>query len=86
MSEVTDKIQNAKYGNDLTANEIKILLEQTNKNICDQCSRIENSDDLIWITTEDFNPKEKLTSDIYDHDAVCGDCYNDFIVDDQPLN
>ena len=48
------------------------------KNTCDKCKHTHNSIDLIWITAEDFQPKEgeHITPQMYNqYAALCESCY-----------
>ena len=48
------------------------------ENTCDRCGAIERSEDLIWITAPDFQPKynEFVPPMLYrKYDALCEDCY-----------
>lgn len=50
----------------------------TNYNTCDKCNKREASDLLVWISAEDFEPKEgeDVPEDLYSkYDALCEDCY-----------
>ena len=52
-------------------------------NTCDKCGVILQSNELIWITSEDFTPKdgETIPSSAFDkYDAVCDDCYDDLLI------
>ena len=47
-------------------------------NYCDNCNKKENTNNLIWITSEDFTPlkDEKIPKELYNKfDALCEDCY-----------
>ena len=47
-------------------------------NNCDKCSGIEESLRLVWITAEDFKPKENeiVPKELYKkYDALCEKCY-----------
>jgi hypothetical protein len=49
-------------------------------NICDKCNLLLRSEDLIWITSEDFEPKEGeiISEDMYkNYDALCLWCYEE---------
>lgn len=51
-------------------------------NTCDKCGTEVVSEDLIWITTDDFKPlaSERLISEkIKDIDAICEPCYETVI-------
>lgn len=57
-----------------------ITQEQLNQgyNTCDKCGNIELSEQLVWITAEDFTPfeGEKLAPETYKkYDALCENCY-----------
>ena len=48
------------------------------KNTCDKCKEEHNTNDLIWITAEDFEPKqnENVPYVLYGkYDALCESCY-----------
>ena len=47
-------------------------------NTCDSCKKVEKSEELIWITADDFEPKkgEYITVEMYQkYDALCESCY-----------
>ena len=47
-------------------------------NTCDKCNKEENTNKLIWITSEDFESKinEIVPKELYKKfDALCEDCY-----------
>jgi len=47
-------------------------------NTCDKCKITKESEDLVWITAEDFVPKkgEYLSEKLYSrYDALCEFCY-----------
>lgn len=47
-------------------------------NCCDKCKVIEPSEELVWITSEDFEPKEGEVvpeSAFTKYDALCEACY-----------
>jgi len=49
-----------------------------NLNKCDKCGVVMDSEDLIWITAEDFTPYEVeiVPKELYkNYDALCEDCY-----------
>lgn len=48
-----------------------------NDNCCDKCSKVEPSEDLIWIDSEDFEPYEgeKLKDSAFKYTALCVPCY-----------
>jgi len=51
---------------------------KSEENTCDKCHCIYYSDNLIWITAEDFEPfvGEQLSDDTYNkYDALCDKCY-----------
>jgi len=48
-------------------------------NKCDKCDLEEDTNKLIWITSEDFEPRknERIPKTLYDKfDALCEYCYN----------
>ena len=52
-------------------------------NTCDKCKIEIPSIELIWITTEDFKPKEGeiVPEELYNkYDALCEDCYLEEII------
>jgi hypothetical protein len=54
-------------------------MQDNGENTCDRCGEAEDSNDLIWITAEDFEPRdgEELPDNAYTkYDALCEDCYN----------
>lgn len=48
-------------------------------NVCDKCGREDNSNDLIWIDSEDFTPKVgkvlKRSAILECYSALCEPCY-----------
>lgn len=44
---------------------------------CDHCGAEVVSEALVWVSSEDFEPKkgEMVPSDVYDYDALCEACY-----------
>ena len=51
-------------------------------NYCDKCGMLENSVDLVWINTEDFEPYdyEKVPDNLHQrYDALCEACYQEEI-------
>mgnify|MGYP003339286892 FL=1 len=47
-------------------------------NECDKCGLITDSEELIWITSEDFEPRsnEHVPEKAYEtYDALCEECY-----------
>jgi predicted nucleic-acid-binding Zn-ribbon protein len=47
-------------------------------NTCDKCGLIEPTQELVWITAEDFTPRsgEVLKQEAYEkYDALCEPCY-----------
>jgi hypothetical protein len=60
-------------------------LEQLQKdelNTCDKCGLVDSTYDLIWITSEDFEPKkgEKVPESAYrKYDALCKKCYGGIV-------
>jgi hypothetical protein len=45
---------------------------------CDECGIEKDTDDLVWITAEDFEPKgnELIPEGLYNkYDALCEECY-----------
>lgn len=51
-------------------------------NKCDKCHLLMKSEELIWITSEDFVPKEgEILSILADrYDALCPSCYNSLLI------
>lgn len=50
----------------------------TDLNTCDKCNEEIDTNDLVWITAEDFEPKENeiVPKELYEkYDALCEDCY-----------
>jgi len=45
------------------------MIEMENDNNCDCCGIVMVSTDLIWITAEDFEPKENIMRDIWRIDS-----------------
>jgi hypothetical protein len=60
-----------------------ITEEQLNKwfNQCDRCGAIHRSAGLIWVSSEDFVPREGeiVPDEVYKYDALCDSCYLDVI-------
>lgn len=50
------------------------LIEETDLNACDSCFSLLDSEDLIWLTVEDFQPKAGEVPPI-GFDALCVPCY-----------
>ena len=51
-------------------------------NTCDKCGIEINTNDLIWLTSEDFEPKihEVVPDWVFDrYDALCEKCYFELI-------
>ena len=51
-------------------------------NTCDKCDEINYTGDLVWITAEDFEPKdgEIVTKEMYStYDALCEECYMEMV-------
>ena len=47
-------------------------------NSCDKCGKIERTGDLVWLTSEDFTPKEGeiVPETLFNqYDALCEPCY-----------
>jgi len=58
-------------------------MENDNLNLCDKCGRVDDTDNLIWIDSEDFEPAEgeKLKRSTYNkYSALCDPCYQDCLV------
>jgi hypothetical protein len=58
------------------------LNDKWEMNTCYKCSEIENTYDLIWLTSEDFEPKmnEIVPQKAYKkYDALCEPCYLEII-------
>jgi len=54
------------------------------ENTCDKCNRVEYSEDLVWISAEDFTPLEGevLAQETYDkYQALCDQCYMSELVE-----
>lgn len=52
-------------------------------NTCDKCNTIHDTEQLVWITTEDFEPKENeiVPEELYEkYDALCEECYMKLII------
>ena len=59
------------------------LLGEEGLNTCDCCGIIEESECLIWIDSEDFEPLdgEVVPDEAYEkYSALCTKCYNDILV------
>ena len=51
-------------------------------NTCDKCQGLFDSDELTWITADDYTPKkgERLPAPAFKmYDAVCEDCYQSIL-------
>ena len=50
----------------------------SNTTICDKCKAEERENDIIWITAEDFEPREGevLKQSDEQYDALCDFCYH----------
>lgn len=80
-----EEIKNMHIGEILTTTnagkeEIFEYLDAHELNTCDKCGNVESTYDLIWITAEDFTPKEgeklpDITRQRYD--ALCEQCYKE---------
>jgi len=54
------------------------LTELVETNTCDKCGGVKNTNDLVWITSEDFEPRENeiVPEELYSkYDALCEHCY-----------
>lgn len=52
------------------------MVEETNS--CDKCGFVMDTNELVWITSDDFTPKENeiVPKDLYKRfDALCEECY-----------
>jgi len=62
---------------------IREELQNRELNTCDKCGYIGSTYDLIWITSDDFEPKknERVPKELYEkYDALCKDCYLEEII------
>jgi gamma-glutamylcyclotransferase (GGCT)/AIG2-like uncharacterized protein YtfP len=58
--------------------ELIQYLDDNELNVCDKCGVIINTNDLIWITAEDFEPKENevISARTFEtYDSLCYECY-----------
>lgn len=54
-----------------------------NSNTCDKCGVRQDSEDLIWLTADDFTPLEGeiVPPELFKkYDALCEDCYQNEII------
>jgi hypothetical protein len=51
-------------------------------NTCDKCGREERSEELVWLSAEDFTPREGelLSREFVKYDAVCEACYQSLLI------
>ena len=64
-------------------NEFMAWLGDNELNICDKCGRIDNTEELIWITYDGFKPlkNEVLDEKTYlKYDALCEPCYKSELI------
>jgi len=57
-------------------------MDYNEMNTCDKCGLEEETDELVWITAEDFVPlkDEVVPKGLYKkYDALCEHCYLDLI-------
>jgi hypothetical protein len=57
-------------------------------NECDKCLLIDHSEELIWITSDDFEPRrnEHVPEKAYEtYDALCEDCYLSILVEPEVI-
>ena len=51
-------------------------------NSCDKCEEVQDTNTLVWITSEDFEPKENeiVSDEVYSkYDCLCEECYLEVI-------
>jgi len=71
MEKINTNIEKKNKGN-------MINKRNANQNTCDKCQGLFDTEELVWITSEDFTPKEgeKLPASAYKiYDALCERCY-----------
>jgi hypothetical protein len=54
----------------------------TEQNTCDKCGQLFDSEELVWITADDFTPKEGevVPARAFKmYDALCEDCYESIL-------
>jgi len=52
--------------------------EDDQTNSCDKCKEVMNTNELVWLTAEDFEPKpnEIVPKELYKkYDCLCEECY-----------
>jgi len=52
------------------------------QNTCDMCGGLFDTGELVWITADDFTPKEGEKVPVFAfkmYDALCEDCYLEII-------
>lgn len=57
--------------------------QNANQNTCDKCQGLFDSEELVWITADDFTPKrgEKVPKSAFKmYDALCEPCYFSILV------
>ena len=63
--------------------ELMDFLLNHDLNTCDRCNVIDNTEELVWITAEDFEPKEGEEVPVMayrQYDALCETCYREVIM------
>lgn len=66
-----------------TQEEFDEYLDDNELNTCDKCGCVESTYDLIWITADDFEPKENevVPKELYKkYDALCESCYLEEVI------
>jgi hypothetical protein len=84
LNDVNSKIEElvSQYPNFTKDDFIEFLNEKTEWNICDSCGKIEKSENLYWLDSDDFYDEDYQTQKFINaftaNDAVCSDCFKDF--------
>lgn len=74
MDNIKQKAELAYFGKRRLNNE---------ENTCDKCHDIRYTENLVWITSEDFNPfvGEVIPEEAYKkYDALCDSCYESILI------
>ena len=83
IDDVVDAVHRNKIVNMKNVSATIDELSNEELNYCDKCQNIENSTDLIWVDSEDFEPKagDKFNKQKYSkaikkgYSALCDSCY-----------
>lgn len=69
-------------GYELSEEDKQLIIDTTNFNFCDFCKKLDLSEDLIWINSEDFEPRdgESISEEMHNkYEALHTHCYLDLI-------